>query len=120
MANRVNILSDLDREMGFKLVHVNVRSLLKKIDQFRIMTTDLSLDVLTVSETWLNSSISSASVALEGYTLYRQDRETKTSKGGTKRGGGLLTYIRYKYSADCEPLADMNSSTRGTMDPNSP
>ena len=112
MESKINSFSNLDKEKGFKLIHMNVRSLSKKIDQLRVMTTGLNLDVLTVSETWLNSSVSSATVALEGYTLYRQDREVRTNKGLKKRGGGLLTYIRSKYAADSEQLIDMNASTR--------
>jgi hypothetical protein len=35
-----------------------------------------SMDVLTVSETWLNSTIIDSEVELPGYYLLRKDRES--------------------------------------------
>ena len=108
MDNEVRTFQELGKEKGLKLVHLNIRSLLKKVEQLKILTQDIDMDVLTLSETWLNSSINSNLVKLEGYTLYRQDRIPGTSgKKSKKRGGGLLTYVRSEQAANCELLSDI-------------
>ena len=72
------------------------------------MFPDANLDVLTVSETWLNKSVSSGSVTLDGYTMFRQDRDLKAAK--KKRGGGLLTYVHSEHAVNCEPLLGIGKS----------
>ena len=43
--------------------------------------------MITISETWLNTTVTNSEVSIEGYKLYRQDRLCK-------RGGGVCAYIR--------------------------
>ena len=62
MDDQIIIVDTLKAEKGFKLLHLNVRSLTKKIDQLRIMFEESKLDVITLSETWLNESVNSKSV----------------------------------------------------------
>lgn len=45
-------------------------------------------DILTISETWLDSAVTDAFVYVPGYSLFRQDR------GPQKAGGGLCAYTR--------------------------
>ena len=45
------------------------------------------MDVITISETWLNSTVTNAEVSIDGYKLFRQDRSRK-------RGGGVCAFIR--------------------------
>ena len=106
MDSRVKNLSELNERKGFKVVHMNVRSLLKKVDQLRILLFNSQIDVITLSETWLNSAISSTTVKMDNYVMYRQDRER--GKRVKKRGGGLLTLINSKYAADSEEMAELN------------
>ena len=108
MDNTIDTLGDLSAQKGFKLVHLNIRSLFKKLDQLKILLDSSKIDVVTLSETWLNTSIFSTSINLEGYGLYRQDRSSGNSKKG--RGGGLLTYIRKDHSANSEVMPDLNRS----------
>ena len=108
MDKEVHTLRELNELKGFKLLHMNVRSLTKKMDQIRVMLHDLNIDIITLSETWLNEAVNSKTVALQDYTLYRQDRNFKAVT--KKRGGGLLTYIRSELAADSESLDDYNTS----------
>ena len=108
--DRITDLAGLEKTKGFKMVHLNVRSIFKKMDQIRVMFNGSKLDVISFSETWLNKSVNSKSVDLEGYTLLRQDRNFSQVK--KKRGGGLLTYIRSDHAADCEFLADISKSSK--------
>ena len=55
---------------GLFIAHLNVRSLLGKLDElkFLIKSNSKSFDVLTLSETWLNTSISDAEIQISGYS----------------------------------------------------
>ena len=110
MDDQINDIATLGKEKGFKLIHVNVRSLTKKIDQVRLTVSGSNLDVITMSETWLNASTGNRSVELDDYVMYRQDRDYKAV--GKKGGGGLLTYIRSKFATDCEHLPDISTSSQ--------
>ena len=54
--------------------------------QIRELALDNKVDVLAISEIWLNSSILNAEVEI-GYKIHRRDRKCK-------RGGGVCIYIR--------------------------
>ena len=95
MTNLIQNFFELKQEKGFKIVHLNIRSLFKKIDQLRSILEASDIDVFTLSETWLNPKIDTKLIQINGYIAYRLDRETN---GITKkRGGGLLTYIKKSY-----------------------
>ena len=104
----INSFEDLNRAKGFKIVHLNVRSLTKKMDQIRTLMHLSNIDVLTLSETWLKSHLHSNIYNLDSYTSYRLDRAVKSNRG--KRGGGLITYINDKHSSVSESLEDLNVS----------
>ena len=53
---------------GLKLAHLNVRSLVNKIDDVRSLIDKNPFDIFTVSESWLNSSIWDSEISLSGYT----------------------------------------------------
>ena len=75
---------------GLKIAHLNIRSLANKTDSLRLEgITNKTFDVLTLSETWLDSSTSDAEIKLPGFVCIRQDRT------GNKEGyGGVAMYIR--------------------------
>ena len=95
---------------GLKIVHYNVRSLIKKMDQIRLLLNDTPTDVLTISETWLQPHLSSGLIQLKDYKAFRLDRNVKrTSKKGA---GGLVTFVSSKYASQCEPLEDLDISNQ--------
>ena len=75
---------------GLKIAHLYIRSLKNKIDSLRLEGIDnKSVDVLTISETWLDDITSHAEIELAGFVCARLDRT------GSKEGyGGVATYIR--------------------------
>ena len=93
---------------GFKVVHLNVRSLLKKVDQIRLITEGSEVDVITISETWLKPHLNSTLVSLDGYQTIRQDRGNARGK---KRGGGLVSYVKIKHASFCEPLGELDTTS---------
>ena len=70
---------------GFKISHLNVRSITLKMDSIRLLLKDNSLDVFIVSETWL-SKVTDAEITIPGYSVVRKERNS--------RGGGVAMFIR--------------------------
>ena len=97
---------------GFKMAHLNVRSIIKEMDQIKLQLLNSSIDIFTISETWLKPHLQTQLVELDGFKVYRLDRCTKTLKKGMKRGGGLLTYVHNKHSTYCEPLTALDKSDK--------
>ena len=76
--------------LNIKIAHLNVRSL-KSRENFILVKDAIQsagFDIFTISETWLDSSVTDAFVYVPGYSLFRQDR------GPQKAGGGLCVYTR--------------------------
>ena len=63
-----------------RLRYLNVRSL-KSLEHLQLVKHTIlqnKLDVLTLSETWLNNSITDLELEIPGYHLYCVDRNTKS------------------------------------------
>lgn len=86
------------RNKGFTVTHLNTRSVRNKIDEICVLLTKHKIDVLTISESWLTSSISDSVININNYSAYRQDRLYLESTN--KKGGGLLTYVNHAYLVD--------------------
>ncbi len=81
-------LQDMVKYRGIKLVHQNICSLLRRLDELRLMCNVLksSIHMITLSETWLTSEIPDIEIEIDGYRVFRKDRDS--------RGGGVLAYVR--------------------------
>ena len=55
------------------------------------MVKDDSIDILCLTETWLESDICNSFIQVEGYDVYRKDR--------LKKGGGTVIYVREEYTS---------------------
>ena len=77
--------------------HLNVRSLTSNFNEFKdLIRSSRTFDVIALSETWLSSDVCSSSLAMDGFSLIRNDRGS--------RGGGVAFYIKtsLKYEiVDC-------------------
>lgn len=71
---------------GLFIAHLNVRSLLPKISEIRLLCSELKLSVLGCSETWLDGSILDSEIDIANYNLIRRDRNRK--------GGGVCVFVR--------------------------
>lgn len=99
----------ISNSKGFKICHLNVRSILANLEALKCNILKGELDIIALSETWLNKLANDNLLHVEGYELVRQDRSYKT------RGGGLCVYIRSKMEflrvadhlndEDCELMA---------------
>ena len=50
-------------------------------------------DILTISESWLDNSVTNLELQIPGYDLYRVDRQDK-------KGGGVFVYILQSYETE--------------------
>ena len=88
-----------NKTKGFKIAHLNIRSLIKNIDQLRIYIHTQQFDIISINETWLDSTIANHEVDIDGHELIRKDRNRK--------GGGVAMFVRssinYKFRLDLLP-----------------
>lgn len=78
---------------GLRFVHLNVRSLVNKIDFLRIWADVTDADVLVFTETWLKASVINDMIKIDEYNIFRCDR--------TKKGGGVAIYIKSNLNCSC-------------------
>ena len=103
LAGDVEINPGPPRNFTLNMGHINARSLncADKFDEICSLTHDVNLDILAVSETWLNNSISSDTLNIQGFApIIRLDRQCG------RRAGGVALFISsnivYKRRLDLE------------------
>ena len=85
------------------MAHLNMISMVNKIDALRMLIREKPFDIFAVSETWLNTSILDSELSLPGCTLIRQDRKNRS-------GGGTAIYVRDGIPyLHCKHLSDESS-----------
>ena len=71
---------------GLHFIHLNINSLLLKIDELRYIAKNFNVTVIGISESQLDNTVYDFEVAIDGYNIIRNDRNRK--------GGGVACYIR--------------------------
>ena len=86
---RSNALEYRGQRKRISIAHLNAGSLKnrERFAEVKDLALDKNHDILSFSETWFNTSVSNASVHLEGYNIFRLDRTRKI-------GGGVCIYVR--------------------------
>ena len=82
--------------------HINISSIRNKFDHL-IAITKGNVDVLMISETKLDESFPSMQFSIDGYNIFRSDRNAK--------GGGILMYVRD--DIPCKLIPMRNSTIEG-------
>ena len=72
-------------EKGTIIAHLNIRSLLSKIEEIHELLLNSSIKVLSINETFLDSTISDSEVSIPNYHLYRNDV--------SRNSGGIAVYL---------------------------
>ena len=72
------------------ILHLNINSLLPKIDEIRFITKLLNDSIIGISESKLDSSILNSELDIDEYDLIRLER--------SRSGGGVACYIRKSLS----------------------
>lgn len=87
--------------------HINVQSLtarkLSKFYELKMNLENSKLDIICMSETWLDETINNRMIAIEGYKIYRHDRN--------RHGGGICVYARNELS--CRVIESSARSNTG-------
>lgn len=76
-------------KFNINIGNVNIRSLNSGFDLFKDIISENSLDVIGITETWLQEDFPSKYVSIKDYNLVRSDRPT--------RGGGVGIYLKQCY-----------------------
>lgn len=97
--------NDIKRFGNLSILHVNIRSLNKNMDNLKEMLAQLVknniiVDILLICETWLNSD-NSAFVDIDGYNCYLQNRDLG-------KGGGVAIYIQKHLESTVNDDIDFN------------
>ena len=90
-----NLLNELETSKGLRLACLNINSLLKNIDQLRLIMQNMPVDILAINETKLDELVPDSEIAIAGYYHIRCDR--------SRFGGGVLLYVR-----DSIPFSERN------------
>lgn len=80
-----SLLTKLSKK-GLIIAHLNICSLKNKIHEVMRICTEDNIQVLALSETHLDMAMSNSELMINGFKLYRKDRD--------KYGGGVAFYIR--------------------------
>ena len=91
---------------GLKLLHLNCRSIYRKIDQLILLYREC--DIICFSETWLTHNLSNQLLQFPGKYLYRQDREYAMRN---VKGGGVCIYVDIKFGPFCKINSDISVCT---------
>ena len=78
----------------------NLRSLTNKLDDFETVVRLNNPDVVCATETWLSSDVPTESVSMNGFSLFRKDRN--------RQGGGIACYVRS--SIPCSVLTECDET----------
>ena len=135
-SQQIQNFKELNDAKGLKMVHLNIRSLLPKIDQLRLALQNSKIQVVTFSETWLHPHLDSTLINIPGYKTFRIDRDREVNKPDKqnsqgkkrqkqnknddknktarkrKKGGGLVTYVNAGLAAEVRPLDALNTMTK--------
>ena len=82
---KIGTFDVLSEAKGFKLAHLIIRSIVKKMDQVRLLLQGSNIDVFSVSESWLRPLLYTQLVDLDGYKTFRLDRPScprRQTRGG--------------------------------------
>ena len=71
---------------GLQFTHLNINSLLPKIDELRIITKSTNAAIIGINETKLDESVLEPEIQIDDYKILRCDRN--------RHGGGVACYIR--------------------------
>jgi hypothetical protein len=86
--------SALQNKHSLNIIHLNIRSLFNKMDLLKSFIFKTNVQIILISESWLDPHISSAMVKIPGFKLYRSDRTILDESGNLKIGGGVCIYAR--------------------------
>ena len=77
---------DVFHKRGIHILHLNIRSLLSKIDELCYIAIKSKATIICITETWLDETVWDPEISIPEYNLLRKDQN--------RDGGGVCMYIR--------------------------
>ena len=89
-----NVSSDdnwrIFQNRGLHFIHLNINSLLSKIDELRLIAKKSKATIIGITESKLDGTVLDGEINIDGYELVRSDRN--------RHGGGVACYIKQDVS----------------------
>ena len=95
LSSETNNFSLLSRS-NISFIHLNVQSILPKLNQLSIEYSNY--EILSFTESWLRPSVSNEQVAIQNFNTFRNDRLDRV-------GGGVIVYV--KDNINCQERPDL-------------
>ena len=96
LAVNINICEPLNKK-GLHFLHININSLLTKIDELKCMANETNAAIIGITESKLDHTVPDLEVNLPWYDILRYDR----NRNG---GDGVACYIRKNLCFNTRPL----------------
>ena len=77
---------DMFQQRGLHFIHLNINSILPKIDELRLIAAKTNAAVIGITESKIDESVLDGEIRIDGYIPVRKDRN--------RQGGGVVCYIR--------------------------
>ena len=91
------------QKRGLHFIHLNIISILPKIDEIRYITKQTNATVIGLRETKLDNTILSSELEIEGHDLVRSNQ--------SRRGGGLACFIKKSILYNRKPNFCINTES---------
>ena len=89
---RVPTTPSQKQNYGLKIMYTNARSIVNKIQELRLYAHTNNPDIIAITESWTNSSITNQYLDIPNYTIVSRHDRNDTTNG---RGGGILIYVKH-------------------------
>ena len=68
--------------------YTNLQSIMNKRAELQATIDEIKPEIIGITESWCNKTIVDAEIAIEGYSMFRLDKDTPTGVGG-----GIILYV---------------------------
>ena len=92
-------------QKGILLFHLNIHSLLPKIEELRTYILNSPIKILCINETFLDSSVDNSEIQIPGFHLFRNDF--------SRNCGGVALYFRDTFSPYLISCRSRNNHVEG-------
>ena len=75
---------------GLRICHININSVPPKMDELKLLLSNDPFDIVAISETHCDSTVTDTDILLDNYCLIRKDR--------SRHGGGVALYVNNSVS----------------------
>lgn len=76
---------------GLRIANLNIRHLVAKLDELRLLLCSNSIDIFGVCETFLDDTVGDELIRIDSYNTERKDRDFSVSSKSS--GGGVCLYV---------------------------